>query len=91
MREKENQTVEMRTAVAVAMARLNIIQDVPVYLTGAQWRALSADLNNGLHIDLGQFCAYVQAVVNADLAKRGIEAEPLCVREANAARKAGAA
>ena len=38
MREKQVQPVEMRVAVAVAMARLNIIQDVPVYLTGAQWR-----------------------------------------------------
>lgn len=91
MRENDSQPVEMRTAVAVAMARLNIIQDVPVFLTGAQWRALSADLNNGLHMNLGQFCAYVQAVVDADLAKRGIEAEPLCVREANAARKGSAA
>jgi hypothetical protein len=91
MREKEAQPVEMRVAVAVAMARLNIIQDVPVYLTGAQWRSLSAELGAGLHMDLSRFCAYVQSVVDADLARRGIEAEPLCVRETEAARKAGAA
>lgn len=91
MRENESQPVEMRVAVAVAMARLNIIQDVPVYLTGAQWRALSVELDAGLHMDIGRFCRYVQAVVDADLARRGIEAEPLCVREAEAARKAGAA
>ena len=91
MRENDSQPVEMRVAVAVAMARLNIIQDVPVYLTGAQWRALSAELGAGLHMDLGRFCTYVQKVVDADLAARGIEAEPLCVRETNAAKKAGAA
>jgi hypothetical protein len=81
----------MRVAVAVAMARLNIIQDVPVYMTGAQWRALSAELGAGLHMDLSRFCAYVQEVVDADLSRRGIEPQPLCVREADAARKAGAA
>ena len=81
---KNSQPEHIRTALAVEMARLNIIREVPVYVTGAHWRALSCELTGSHSMPVTKFCAYVQSLVMRDLSARRIEPEPLCVREARA-------
>lgn len=71
--------VRLRVAGRVGSAQLQ--HDVPLAFTGAEWKALGAQLSPDGRMTLRTLYAYVSQLVDRDLRQRGIESEPLCVRE----------
>ena len=71
--------VRLRVAGCVGSAQLQ--HDVPLAFTGAEWKALGAQLSPDGRMTLRTLYAYVSQLVDRDLRQRGIESEPLCVRE----------
>lgn len=60
---------------------LTLQHDVPVFLTGAEWRALGACLSPDGRMTVRLLFQYVTQLVEADMRRRGIEHEPLVVSE----------
>lgn len=55
--------------------------DVPLALSGAEWQALGAQLAPDGRMTVRLLYAYVSQLVDRDLRARGIEHQPLVVRE----------
>ena len=81
MRTQDTRPVHIRAALAAVMARLHIQQPVPIALTGAEWRALAAELTGEPTMLASTFGTYVQNLVDIDLRRRGIERTPLVAQD----------
>ena len=67
--------------ISASVAQLAIQHDVPVHLTGAEWRALGAQLTPDGRMTVRTLYQYVLGLIEADLRRRQIDHEPLVVRE----------
>lgn len=74
-------SIDVRLRAAGRVGALTVQHDVPVFLTGAEWRALGATLSPDGRMSVRLLFQYVTQLVDRDLRARGIEHQPLVVRE----------